>query len=431
MWTVAWTFLGFAGLALTARSLGTRLSAGLYLAVAAWLRLCLLPLPPSISDDTLRYVWDGRVVSAGFNPYLIAPEDDRLADLRDPRWEVMPHKEVPTVYPPAALSLFAAGSRAPDPVLGIKILLTFFDWAGCLLLFRLARRLGVPETRTIWYAWNPLVTLEIAGQGHVDGLMVACAVGAVLLLHDKKPWRAGLAAAAGVAAKLVPLVALLPWGLARLAGDEKRPWSRSLRFLAATGISTALFFAPVAWTTGLPPGLVTYGVSWEFNGPIYEPLWRGIERLDVIDTIKGGIDRVKNAFGDWTGHEPWNRLYHFVYPQFLAKLLCAGAFGLYWLWICGRSGSPAAVAGRVFGAVLLASATVYPWYLLWVLPWAALAAHRAWLTASVLMVLAYLPQHTDFVPLFPWIWAVIWLPVLGLLLRSPGWSVLDSGDSPP
>lgn len=422
--------MGFVGLALAVGGLGSRLSAGLYLAVAAWLRLWLLPLPPSLSDDTLRYVWDGRVVSAGLNPYLIAPEDDGLAQLRDARWQVMPHKEVPTVYPPAALGLFAVGSRAPNPVFGIKILLTFFDWAGCLLLFRLARRLGVPETRAVWYAWNPLVVLEVAGQGHVDGLMVACAVGAVLLLHEKKPWRAGLAAAAGVAAKLVPLVALLPWTLTRLPDDVTRPWARSIRFAAAAGLGTAFFFAPVAVTTGLPPGLVTYGVSWEFNGPIYEPLWRGIEHLDVVDTIKGGLGRAKGAFGDRTGHEPWNRLYHFVYPQFLAKLLCAGAFGLYWLWVCSRRTSPTAAAGRVFGAVLLASATLYPWYLLWVLPWAALAAHPAWLAASALTLFAYLPQHTD-IPLFPWIWAVIWIPVLCLLLRSHAWSRLDTGDPPP
>ena len=69
------------------------------------------------------------------------------------------------------------------------------------------------------------------------------------------------------------------------------------------------------------------------------------------------------------------------------------------------------------GGVVLCAATVYPWYLLWVLPWAALARHRAWLTLSALMPLAYLPQVSD-VPLFPWIYLAVWGPFFVLLVRS-------------
>ncbi|MGA0420868.1 MAG: hypothetical protein ACO3P9_12695, partial [Phycisphaerales bacterium] len=41
--------------------------------------------------------------------------------------------------------------------------------------------------------------------------------------------------------------------------------------------------APVAISAGgVPPGLVTYGISWEFNGPLYEPLWRALEGLGLL-----------------------------------------------------------------------------------------------------------------------------------------------------
>ncbi len=43
------------------------------LSIAALLRLCLLPLPPSLSDDVYRYLWDGRVAAFGWNPYFHAP----------------------------------------------------------------------------------------------------------------------------------------------------------------------------------------------------------------------------------------------------------------------------------------------------------------------------------------------------------------------
>jgi pimeloyl-ACP methyl ester carboxylesterase len=48
--------------------------AGVVLAVAAVLRCCLLPLPATLSDDIHRYLWDGRIASAGRNPYFHAPE---------------------------------------------------------------------------------------------------------------------------------------------------------------------------------------------------------------------------------------------------------------------------------------------------------------------------------------------------------------------
>src|SRR5947207_3574662 len=38
---------------------------------------------PAHSDDVYRYLWDGRVVRAGVNPYRYAPAAPELAALRD------------------------------------------------------------------------------------------------------------------------------------------------------------------------------------------------------------------------------------------------------------------------------------------------------------------------------------------------------------
>ncbi len=422
-WTVACLAIGFVAFAVTVFRFEPQIKIAHLIIFAALLRIFLLPLPPTLSDDALRYVWDGRVVSAGFNPYLLAPENTALAELRDERWLAMPHKEVPTVYPPLALGLFALGALAPDPVLGIKILLVFIDLLACCLLFALARQIGAPPGRAAWYAWNPLVVLEVAGQGHVDALMVACMVAAVLCLNSNRPIVGGLATVAGVAAKLVPLVLILIWARTLQAPSaEGRGELRSVvQFLAAVAVFSILVFLPVALSTGVPPGLVTYGVSWEFNGPLYEPLWRILDQLDPIDEIKSGIDHLKNTFGERTGHDVWNRLYPFVYPQLLAKLLLAAGFGSAWLLFLIRARSPAAAGGRVLGAVILCMATVYSWYLLWILPWAALYRHRAWLAVSGLAMLSYLPQHDPTVELFPWIWGCIWIPFFILLFLSRGW----------
>ncbi|MBW8875965.1 MAG: DUF2029 domain-containing protein [Acidobacteria bacterium] len=375
------------------------------LLAALLLRLPLLPLPPTLSDDVLRYLWDGKVAAAGLNPYALPPAAGRLIPLRDDMWRRLSHTQVPTVYPPLSVAAFSIASRLPFPLLGWKVMATAADLLACWLLLGVARRLGVPPGRTAWYAWNPLVTLEVAGMGHVDALGVAAVVAVVLCLLSKprRPGAAAAWAAAGALAKLVPLAAFPLW--ARQAG---RPW----RFLAMAGGLVALAMAPVVVAArGVPPGLVTYGISWEFDGPVYEPLWRALDRAGAAPALAHGLDRVKV----WTeDYRTVNPLYPYLYPQLLAKLLLAGGMAAVVLASL-RWRDPAAGTGRLFGALLLLSATVYPWYLLWVLPWAALRRHTAWLALSALILLSYIPQFAG-VPLWPWVYLGIWGPFGVLLL---------------
>ena len=70
-------------------------------------RATLLPASPTLSDDIYRYVWDGRVQAAGINPYRYAPASEALAHLRDGTiYPGVNHREIPTIYPPAAQALF-------------------------------------------------------------------------------------------------------------------------------------------------------------------------------------------------------------------------------------------------------------------------------------------------------------------------------------
>src|SRR5262249_6419274 len=52
------------------------------LIVGVVMRCLLLPGTP-VSNDLFRYIWDGRVQAAGFNPYLYIPSDAALSGLRD------------------------------------------------------------------------------------------------------------------------------------------------------------------------------------------------------------------------------------------------------------------------------------------------------------------------------------------------------------
>jgi hypothetical protein len=359
---------------------------GAILLGALLLRLPLLPLPPSLSDDLLRYLWDGKVAAAGFNPYALAPAAEKLTPLRDETWRRLPLGEAPTVDPPLSLAAFSIASRLPFPMLLWKLMATGADLAACRLLLSIARKLGLPPGRTAWYAWNPLVVLEVAGMGHVDALGVTAGVGAVLcLLPPVRRRGAVMLATAGVLAKLVAFAALPMW--ARQSG---RPW----RFLAAALGLLAVAALPVALATGgVPPGLLLYRGS-GIGGPLFEPL----RRLFAA----AGTARVVLATG------------------------MAVAIGLSL-----RERDPIAGTGRLFGRLLLCAATVYPWHLLWVLPWAALRRDAAWLGLSALILLSYLPRFAG-VAFWPWVYLGIWGPfailcLLAHLRLSPPLPVREGG----
>ncbi len=388
---------------------------GALLAVAVVLRLSLLLLPPTLSDDVYRYIWDGRVASQGINPYRHAPDSSRVAPLRDELWEKVAHRDVETVYPPLAILFFSIASLFRDPVLAWKSLLVVVDLTTCVLLLRLADLWKVPRGRAIGYLWNPLVAIEVAGMGHVDALGVLPLVAGALALsagrdHASDARResspsarvlgtlvAAFAVSLSVLAKLVPLVLLPLW--AKLSG-------RPVVFLASALGVLGIVGLPVLWHTGgVPAGLVTYGVSWEFNGPLYEPLWRLLEVTRADDLIKASIRLAEKL----SGAEYGGRLYEWVYPRLLAKVLLGALLvGVVIVSIRRRldlgSGSL-----TVLGAVILTSATVYPWYVLWLVPFAALTGRFSWLVLSGTITLAYIPQLLG-VPLFPWVYVIVWGP---------------------
>jgi hypothetical protein len=434
----------------------------------------LLPLPLTLSDDALRYLWDGKVAAAGFNPYALAPAADALTSLRDEKWQQLPHRQVPTVYPPLSVAAFSIAARLPNPILAWKAMATAADLAGCALLLALARRLELPPVRAVWYAWNPLVAIELSGMGHVDALGVAACIAAVLCLagtgerpagtgerlagtgerpagtgerpvgirerpagNGERPagnrermagnggrpagrpassapaWAAaGVLGAAGALAKLAPIAALPMWS---------RKSVHPAKMLAVAGGLLAAACLPVlAATGGVPPGLVTYAVSWEFDGPLFEPLWRLLDFAGAAPLLARRLDAWKRLTGE---HTLWNPLYHYLYPQFLAKLLLGLALlAVIALSLRRSEARQAAVdTGWLLGATLLLSATVYPWYVVWVLPWAALYRHTAWRALSGLILLSYLSQRGG-VPLVPWVFLSIWVPFWLVLVTGRRWS---------
>src|SRR5262249_39996194 len=139
-------------------------------------RATLLPLYPSLTEDPFRYRWEGKLQSAGGNPYVVRPQDPNWAGLRDGTWGSVNRKDLPTGYGPLLELVYrvtyAVVSRLEPnefrQVVWFKIPFLIFDLATSGMLALLLRELGLPLERVLIYLWSPLVVVEVWASGHND-----------------------------------------------------------------------------------------------------------------------------------------------------------------------------------------------------------------------------------------------------------------------
>ncbi len=143
---------------------------------AILLRLYFVAEAPTLSGDVYRYIWDGRVENAGFNPYAHVPADPALSALRDPAQYGLIDKRdyAVTLYPPVAEAFFALVTRVSGSVWAMKLAMVVAEGVAVLAVVRLLRKLGRPIGLIVAYLLHPAPLWEIAGNGHADAVAMAC-----------------------------------------------------------------------------------------------------------------------------------------------------------------------------------------------------------------------------------------------------------------
>ncbi len=333
------------------------------LALAALWHIEFLQVPPGVDDDIHRYLWDGRVQRFGFSPYILVPNDPALAALHTSETRNLNHPDLPSPYPAGAQLFFRAITSIHESILAFKVAFLICDIAIVFMLLDLLRRSRQEAHWVLVYAWNPLLATEVAGSGHID------IVGALLLLVSfaalLRRWRAIAALTFGLAVgvKFLPIVLVpLYWNRIR--------W----RDGALSAAAFALPYIPFLKHGQMPIGsLGTYVHSFWFNDPVFATLTR------------------------------------IAPPELVAALAVVVGF-LVAIWFRKRSeASSSDEFAWPMAASLLCAPVVYPWYLLWLLPF--LRSRSA--LPMIIWTVSILPTY------FVW-----HLPALGRPWIVPGWILL-------
>jgi hypothetical protein len=292
------------------------------LVLAALWRLQFLRMPSGPDDDIHRYVWDGRLERLGYNPYAVVPSDPRFSGLHTAETRTLNNPDLPSLYPVGAELFFRAVTAIHESTFALKVAFVVCDFAIVFVLLDILRRSGQGMHWVLAYAWHPLLATDVAGSGHID------IVGALMLLLSfaalGRRWRAVAAVAFGLAVtvKLLPIVLLpLYWKRVRIRDG-----------ILAT-IVVGLLYLPFLKHGWIPIGsLGTYVHSFRFNDPVFQTL----ERVAAPEVVAGLA----------------------VLVGFLIAILIRSR---------SQELSPDAFAWPMAGSLLCAP-VVYPWYLLWTLP---------------------------------------------------------------
>jgi len=140
-------------------------------------RIAIIPMQPWLSDDVYTYLWQGKLLANGENVYLDKPESTTWINYRDEVYEKMGNKNVAAIYPPLTIIIYGANHKLAS-YLSNDWKFEYYLWKIFLFISELIAfiiLIKIFENQNLFYplayAVLPLSMIEIAGQGHNDGLL--------------------------------------------------------------------------------------------------------------------------------------------------------------------------------------------------------------------------------------------------------------------
>ena len=349
-----------------------RLSARVVLMTVAAMYALVLLAPPLLSTDVFSYQFYGRMGSLyGANPYLAGPHAlalDPLFPYIGAKWSY-----TPTVYGPVftVLSYVLAPLSIAASALAYKAIAACAGLGTIALVWHSARLRGLDPVKAIaLVGLNPLIVIYGVGGGHNDLLMMFGLMAGVYLVlaHRERSGSAMMVAAAAI--KLTSGV-MLAFAIASGGGRRARDHRRDV--LVGAGAAAAL--------------LLGLAFAWFGTGPLH--------LLSTLQSVQGRGDwhsipgLISTQLGSTAGH---------VVGAVLEVMLVGVCGGLLWRVWQGRldwidAGAWTAVA------LLVTAGSLLPWYVVWLIPLAALAAdRRLWRVAIATTAVIQATQLIGYLP---------------------------------
>ncbi len=252
-------------------------------------RVLFLFAIPNLSQDFYRFIWDGRLILEGLNPYLYTPDSlinsgelsiEQAQELYNGMGSLSSSHF--SNYPPLNQLCFVIANLFPgqsilSAITGLRLVIIAADIGTLYFGKKLLERLNLPSNRIFWYILNPFIIIELTGNLHFEGVMIFFLMWALYLLHARKWKWAAVVLACSISIKLIPLM-LLPlffgWFNSNKLNDraEKLGLIKLITFYTIVMATTLLLFLPffsMEFITNYSKTVGLWFGNFEFNASIY------------------------------------------------------------------------------------------------------------------------------------------------------------------
>ena len=346
---------------------------------ALLLRLVFLFALPNLSQDFFRFIWDGRLIAEGWNPYQYIPNEL----IENSNFSIAQSSELLqgmgdlsaghySNYPPLNQLIFAiAGWLSSSSILGSVIIFRMFiilaDFGTLIFGSKLLKSLNLPEYRIFWYILNPFVIIEMTGNLHFESVMVFLLILSLYLLHRGKWWWSSIVFGLSISTKLLPLMLLpLLFGYF-ISGKNSYSFLKLVGYYILASLTLIISFLPLYSSDVLANFMASIGLwfgKFEFNASIYYVVrWIGfqVKGYNIIETAGKVL--------------PLITIISVLILSFYKKRLDFKRLLLHMLF--------------ALSIYLLFSTTVHPWYLAMPLALSIFTEFRYMIVWSAVVMLSY------------------------------------------
>lgn len=364
-------------------------------------RMLFLSSEPNLSQDFYRFIWDGHLVGNLMNPYLEIPDNligqkDLVIANAQVLYEGMGSLSAKhfSNYPPLnqlffALAAILGGKSVIGSVLVMRTVIILSDIGIFYFGRKLLKTLNRPPHLIFWYFLNPLVIIELTGNLHFEGVMLFFFVWALYLVSIKKWSVAAVPYALSICVKLVPIL-FLPLFLKHLGLKRS-----AVFYVIVVAICLALVipFYSAEFVTNYSKTVGLWFSNFEFNAGLY----------NFIKQISLQFDG-----------KPWELIKTYGKITPIVIIL----FVLLFTFLRKNQKLPVLITSMLWVLTLyyLMSATVHPWYIIFLVLLGIFTDYRFALAWSVMVVLSYYAYSEAEFTENLWLIAIEYIVVYGILL---------------
>ena len=354
---------------------------------------------PILSQDFYRFIWDGRMLLNGFNPYLYLPEDYLSQAYEAPKQAATLYQGMGLLngshysnYPPLnqlcfTIAALFSGNNIIGSVLVFRIIIVLADLGILFFGKKLLAYFNLNPNTIFLYFLNPFIIIELTGNLHFEGVMICLLLMGIYFLKQNKLILSSFFIAASIALKLLPLL-FLPLFFQLLN------FKKLVLFYSLILGFTLLFFIPFidsAFLANYTKTISLWFGQFEFNGSFHHLAKKIAVKISGYNSIK-------------------------EYIKIITPLLVI-SFTLVMTFFRKNRNTQQLLVAMLFTLFfyLATATTVHPWYIAMLLLFSVFTSYRFPLIWSFVIMLTYFTyMNPDFIE-NPWILFIEYGVVYGYL----------------